>query len=232
MNDNQKLGVYGAHLANFKNPLISKIVKDIIIHTPTLFFGASTSSTGKYHPLATNGVMGLVKHSVAVMLIAKDLLGNKTITSVFRLNDLSDIDKEIILAACLLHDNAKYGPENDILYSEKKLYTNNEHPRLVYKIAENAGLANIDKENGVDYLAKILNLIETHMGQWTDTNSRYSNPPIWDSEPLKAPSSYAQSFVHLCDYMASRKIMDTISTLSLPDDIEPELLEWFIKQNS
>ena len=109
MTNEQKLSVYGDYLNRFKNKTVREIVEGVIINTPTVFFGASTSSTGKYHPLATNGIMGLVKHSVAVMLTAEDMMRNETIMEVFELEELSNLDKEVILAACLLHDNAKYG---------------------------------------------------------------------------------------------------------------------------
>lgn len=232
MNNKQKLSAFGVHLDVFKIPEIKEIVNDVIINTPTLYFGASTSSTGKYHPLATNGVMGLVKHSVAVMLIAQDLFRNDVIMSVFGLNDLSELDKEIILAACLLHDNAKYGAEDDMLYSNKKVYTNNEHPRLVSEIAKKAGLFDSENKNLVLYVYKILNLIETHMGQWTNVENKYDKTPVVNPEPLEVPKTGKEKFVHLCDYMASRKTMDVVSSLSLPEDLDNETLEWFNFQNS
>lgn len=232
MNNNQKIEIYGNHLDNFKNPLIKEIVEEVIIHTPIIFFGASTSSSGKYHPLATNGVMGLAKHSLATMLTANDLLRNDTIMKIFGLENLSDIDKEIILAACLLHDNAKYGANEGDLYTDEKLYTNKEHPRLVSGIAENAGLFDADEENQVIYLLRILELIETHMGQWTDTNEKYGKPPKLNQPDLDKPETKQQAFVHMCDYIVSRKTLDVVSELSMPEGVEPKTLDWFVKQNS
>lgn len=232
MNNEQKLSVFGAYLDVFKIPEIKEIVNEVIINTPILYFGASTSSTGKYHPSATNGIMGLVKHSVAVMLIAQDSFRNDVIMSTFGLNNLSDLDKEIILAACLLHDNAKYGAEDDMVYVNEKIYTNNEHPRLVSEIAKKAGLFNSENKDLVLYLGKILDLIETHMGQWTNVENRYNKNVVANPEPLDAPKTGKQRFVHLCDYMASRKTMDVVSSLSLPEDLDNKTLEWFNFQNS
>lgn len=220
MNDIQKLSIYGDFLNVFTDPIIEKIVKDIIVATPTIFFGASTSSSGKYHPEATNGLMGLAKHSMAVMLTAQDLLRNDTITKIFGLEDLSKIDEEIILAACLLHDNAKYGTGK--ISMEDKVFTKKTHPKLVSKIAEEAGL--FDGEDPiVPYLLRILELIETHMGQWTMVDKG-------DTE-LDKPGTNQQAFVHLCDYIASRKTLDIVSELSLPEDIDPDLLRLFEIQN-
>lgn len=214
----QKLATYGKHLKTFKNPTIVKILREIIVNTPTIYFGASTSSTGKYHPLATNGLTGLVKHSTAVMLTAKDLLDNQTVRMIFNMNNLSDLDKEIILAAALVHDNAKYGAEDVI--KEGKYYTLGEHPRLVKEIAKNAGLYEILDDEEIDVLEKMLKLIETHMGEWTNVRG---------GEPLDAPSSKAQAFIHMCDYIVSRKTFDNVQDMKLPDDTDPELISWFEK---
>lgn len=220
MNSIQKLAVYGDFLDVFTDPFIEKIVKDVIVETPTIFFGASTSSSGKYHPIATNGTMGLVKHSMAVMLTAQDLLRNDTIMKIFELGNLSDVDKQIILAACLLHDNAKYGTGK--ISMEDKVLTKKTHPKLVSTIAEEAGL--FDGEDPiVPYLLRILELIETHMGQWTMVDKG-------DTE-LDKPRTNQQAFVHLCDYIASRKTFDIVSELSLPKDINPDLLRLFEIQN-
>lgn len=219
MNSIQKLSVYRDFLNVFTDPIIEKIVKDIIVATPTIFFGASTSSSGKYHPEATNGLMGLVKHSIAVMLTAQDLLRNETIIKIFGLEDLSKVDEEIILAACLLHDNAKYGTGQ--ISMEKKLFSKKSHPKLVSDIANEAGL--FDDDFIVPYLLRIIDLIETHMGQWTMVDKG-------DTE-LDTPRTNQQAFVHLCDYIASRKTLDIVSELSLPEDIDPDLLRLFEIQN-
>ena len=221
MNDIQKLSVYGDFLDKFTNPWIEKIVKDIIIATPTIFFGASTSSSGKFHPLATNGTMGLVRHSIAVMLTAEDLFRNDTIMKMFNLEELTQLDKEIILAACLLHDNAKYGAEE--ISMETKVFTKKIHPNLISKLADNAGLFD-GEEIVVQYLFKILELIETHMGQWNMVDK--------GDKELDKPRTNQQAFVHTCDYIASRKTLDIVSELSLPEDISPNLLRLFEIQNS
>ena len=217
----QKLQTYGEFLKEFKNPTIQLILKEIIINTPTIYFGASTSSTGKYHPLATNGLSGLVKHSVAVMLTAKDLLENETVSAVFRLNKLSPVDKEIFLAAALIHDNAKYGAD-DLEDLNVKYYTQGNHPRMVKDIAEKAGLYTKLTEEQLPVLNKMLHLIETHMGQWTF---------VKNGAPLEKPQNYSQSFIHMCDYIVSRKTFDNVANISLPNDVDPELIAWFQTQN-
>ena len=47
---------------------------------------------------------------------------------------------------------------------------------------------------------KLASLVETHMGQWiNDFNG---------NEVLKKPVDKAQKFVHMCDYLASRKFLN------------------------
>lgn len=220
LSNKDKLEMYGDYLNEFKNPVVNRIVKKVIVNTPTIFFGVSTSSTGKNHPSATNGVAGLVKHSVATMLIAKDMLRNDTMLWIFKMTGLTELDKEIILAACLIHDNAKYGSK-DKEEIDVKYYTEGNHPRLIKEIAENAGLYNELKGEDLEILNRIIKLIETHMGQWVK---------VKDEEDLDKPSSYAQAFVHMCDYIVSRKTFDNVSEIGLPNDINPELIQWFKTQ--
>jgi len=216
MTDEQKLSVYGSYLNIFKTPEIKLIVEEIIKHTPTIFFGASTSSTGKYHPNATNGVMGLVKHSIAVMLTAEDLMKNETIMETFGLSQINDKDREMILAACLIHDNAKYGYEDNTSHNSKN-YTQQNHPRLIVDIAKKAKLNKLTGSHKKTLII-IINLIKTHMGQWVT---------VRDGEDLPLPKSKSQAFVHTCDYIASRKTLDIVSQLSLPEDLDPKLVQWF-----
>lgn len=215
----QKLDIYKGYLDEFKNQKVLNIVEKIIENTPTIFFGASTSSTGKYHPVVTNGFMGLVKHSLAVMITAKEFMRNETIMKVFNLENLSDLDKEIILAACLVHDNAKYGAD-ELDYTQFH-YTRTEHPRLVVDIVKKAGLENFDKEDK-EILNKMLHLIETHMGEWTKVRG---------GEDLKKPSSKIQAFVHLCDYTVSKKTFDIVSELSVPESFPQDIIDGFKNSN-
>ena len=53
------------------------------------------------------------------------------------------------------------------------------------------------KENEIKFLC---NTIESHMGPWNTNN--YSNVV------LPKPESRYQRFVHMCDYLASRKFLD------------------------
>lgn len=75
-----------------------------------------------------------------------------------------------------------------VLYTSDK-YTVNEHPFLAANYVRNANYKNKVK------LGLIGSLIETHMGQW-------------DSGVNLKPVTNLQNFVHLCDYLASRKFLE------------------------
>lgn len=226
MTDNQKLEVYGDLLDVFEGTPLEYIVKEIIKETPTIFFGMSVSSSGKYHPKQTNGLMGLVKHSIAVMKTANDFLDNETILKSMGFTKLSELDKLEILAASLLHDNAKYGADEYDTTLTDKIWTRGDHPMLVREIAENAGL--LEKLTGEhrEILENVLALIETHMGQWNTYKDK-----DWNICEMPTPETPAQSLVHLADYAVSRKILDEVSELSLPKSINPEIINWFNLQN-
>lgn len=224
--DKQKLEIYGDLLSKFTNKTVSKIVRDIITETPTIFFGMSVSASGKYHPKETNGLMGLVKHSIAVLMTTEELMANTVIMSTLGFSDLNELDKEIILAAALLHDNAKYGPDEYDYNNTGKIWTRGDHPILVDKIAENAGLHKLTGDDR-EILDRIIKIIESHMGEWN--TYRDSN---WKSHKMPVPETPEQVLVHLADYQVSRKTLDDISQFSLPEDISPETVDWFNIQNS
>ena len=153
---------------------------NLIGQLPDYFFEVAASSTGKYHPDYALGEGGLVRHTKAAVRIANDLLR----LEMFR--GLSKI-KDVIIAALLLHDGWKHGAE----YSQ---WARADHPIVA---AEKIKELSADKEIG----SQIADLILTHMGQWnTDWKT--------DKEIMPKPSSKAQSFVHLCDYLASRKFLE------------------------
>ena len=53
----------------------------------------------------------------------------------------------------------------------------------------------------IDDLRKVCSMIESHMGEWT-----YDN--YLKKEVLPRPRTAEQRFVHMCDYLASRKFLD------------------------
>lgn len=163
-----------------QNEETRNIIKDLIGKLPDYFFKVGASSTGKYHPNYALGEGGLVRHTKAAVRIANELL------RVEMFEGLSE-KKDVIIAALLLHDGLKHGEE----YSK---YVKAEHPVLATNFIMN--------ELGSTPLAyEISDLVITHMGQW---NTKFNS----SQEIMPKPSTKPQSFVHMCDYLASRKFLE------------------------
>ena len=95
-----------------------------------------------------------------------------------------------MICALILHDGLKHG-------LEKSEYTVFNHPLVVceYIREHKDELTFTDTE--IDF---ITNVISSHMGPWT---SDYKG-----NEVLPAPVNKYQKFVHMCDFLASRKFLD------------------------
>lgn len=153
---------------------------------PDYFFKVAASSTGKYHPDFALGDGGLLRHTKFACRIAHELYQDEAITSIFNQDE-----KDMMIFALVLHDGLKLG-----LNEEK--YTRFDHPILMSNyIKDNKDKLTLNESE----IELITSCIETHMGPWT---TDYQG-----NEVLKKPSNKYQKFVHLCDYLASRKFIET-----------------------
>ena len=152
---------------------------------PDYFFEVPASSTGKYHPKFSLGEGGLVRHTKVAVRIAYELLNNECIGNVFN-ND----EKDLMIIALILHDGCKSG-------LTKTEYTVANHPLIVSKLIKD----NKDKLTLTDGEIEFLcSCIETHMGPW---NKDYKGNPI-----LQVPKNKYQKFVHMCDFLSSKRFLD------------------------
>ena len=172
-------------ISYIKNDKYKESAKILINLLPDYFFEVAASSTGKYHPSFALGEGGLLRHTKAAVRIAYELLTDDAIGNIFT-ND----EKDLMIIALIMHDGLKHG-----LKEEK--YTKFEHPILMADfIKENSNLLSLNKKE-IDFLIEV---ISSHMGPW-NTNS-YSNVT------LPVPENKYQKFVHMCDFLASRKFLD------------------------
>ena len=167
-----------------KDEELQEALLNIINLLPEYFFHEAASSTGKYHPEYALGEGGLVRHSKAAMRIGYELLNDPSIGDKYTAHE-----KDLMLMSLLVHDGLKRG-----LNEEK--YTRFDHPILMGKyIVDKKDEIGISSED-----AEFMNdVIKTHMGPWTtDYNGE---------EVLEKPKTKYQTFVHMCDYLASRKCL-------------------------
>ena len=186
MKKTDKIAVFKTEINYVKDSTLREDLKVLIGLLPDYFFEIPASSTGKYHPAFSLGDGGLVRHTKAAVRIANELLNNNTVGSKFSLHD-----KDLIIIALTLHDGVKSGMEHS-------QYTKFDHPLLASKlIMENKDKVSME----VDDLRKVCSMIESHMGEWTYDNYH-------KKEVLPKPRTAEQRFVHMCDFLASRKFLD------------------------
>lgn len=163
---------------------------------PDYFFEVAASSSGKYHPAYALGDGGLIRHTQAAVRIANELFKNDTVQT------FSDLDKDTIRVALLLHDGVKHGIEGSS-------HTVATHPLEVVKYLEDRYFE-VPEETLPDEVIEIMEVdiwyqitecIKSHMGQW---NTEYKT----EKEILPKPENEMQKFTHLCDYLASRKCLE------------------------
>lgn len=171
-------------LKYIKNEKIRKSCSTMINLLPDYFFEIPASSTGKYHPEYATGEGGLLRHTKAAVRIAYELLSDPSIGDKYT----SD-EKDLMLMALILHDGLKSGIEHS-------KYTKFDHPILMKEYIED----NMDSLELTDEeIEFVTDAIKTHMGPWTtDYNG---------NDVLEKPKTKYQNFVHMCDFLASRKCL-------------------------
>ena len=181
-----KADIFKTELGYIKEDDIREKAIKVINMLPDYFFEVPASSTGKYHPSFSQGEGGLVRHTKSAVNIANELLNhNSVIGDAFTLKE-----KDLMILCLLVHDGLKSG-------LVKQEYTVFEHPIIIgkYIIDNNDKIGFSDKE-----LEFIDTTIKTHMGEWTkDYNG---------NEVLERPHNKYQKFVHMCDFLSSKKFLD------------------------
>lgn len=180
-----KVNQFKKELSYIKDERYRKNAEILVNLLPDYFFEVAASSTGKYHPLFSLGEGGLLRHTKAAVRIAYEMFQDESITATF-----SSKEKDMMIIALMLHDGLKHG-------LEKSQYVKFEHPILVCDyIKENKDKTTFT-ENEINALC---NMIESHMGPW-NTNS-------YSDVVLPVPSNKYQKFVHMCDFLSSRRFLD------------------------
>ena len=187
-----KSETFRAELNTITNSNIRQFCIDMLEDAPDYFFTVAASSTGKYHPKTSLGEGGLVRHTKALVGIANDLLFLEQF-------NFDDDTKDMIRVAGILHDAKKHG-------DNENPYTVFEHPIIAAEWVRNSNSKEIPQK--VKNL--IADMIASHMGSWnTDKRS---------DKVLPKPVTAAQQFVHMCDYLASRKHLEYVFE---PDSFNP-----------
>jgi hypothetical protein len=187
METTDKIKYFVNELAYIRNPTIKEFATKAVGSLPDYFFVIPASSTGKYHPTYSLGVGGLARHTRSAVRIAIELA---------RMDEYKFTPDEIDLsiAALLVHDGWKSG-------AIQETYTRTDHPEIA--AAEIKKSESLNMVLPLEQFDVFLRLVARHMGQW---NKDYKT----GQELMHKPETLLEKFVHLCDYLASRKclIMD------------------------
>ena len=177
--------VFKKELDYIKDERIRKSCSTILDILPDYFYEIPASSTGKYHPSFSLGDGGLVRHVKVAVRIAKELLDNPCIGNKYNQNE-----KDMMIMTLILHDGLKSG----LVHNR---YTQANHPTLIKNfVIENKDKIELtDKE--LDFFA---HAVESHMGYW---NTDYDG-----NEILPRPKTKYENFVHMCDFLSSKRFLD------------------------
>lgn len=200
---------YQNELDLISNQDLRSIVMDTLDASPECIIEIPASSSGRYHPSYSLGEGGLMRHTKAAVGIAKcmietDIFKHMVADELNRTLNLncSDIEAEQIYADCvyaalILHDCMK--PDNTEKHS-----TCFDHPLLAAKLFKQCAVPHINRAN-MGYMKIVVPMvygaIASHMGQW-------STAPYAKGVVLPKPVTPVEHFVHLCDYLASRKFLE------------------------
>ncbi len=178
----KKKELFFDEISYIKNEDIKKSACMLVDLLPDYFFHEAASSTGKYHPKYALGDGGLLRHTKAACMIANELLMDPVIGDKY-----TQREKDLMILSIIMHDGLKRG-------LEEERYTRFDHPILaanfVYEKRDEVGLSEEDA-------VFVRDAIKTHMGPWTKDYD--------GNEVLEKPKTKYQNFVHMCDYLASRK---------------------------
>ena len=176
-----KVEVFEDELVYIENEDIRDSLRTMIEKIPDYFFTIPAASTGKYHPKYAQGDGGLVRHTKAAVRMAYELYG------IYKFPQRT---KDLIIMALILHDSVKKG-------EEENKYTLFDHPLIAGEfIKKYKDELKLTKED-IDFLVEC---ISSHMGRFN--TSEYSDVI------LPIPKTPEQKFVHMCDYLASRKTIN------------------------
>lgn len=179
--------VFKTELSFIKDLRIRKSCKTIIEMLPDYFFTVPASSTGKYHPEFSLGEGGLVRHVKVAVRLGQELLNDPCIGDKY-----TDNEKDVMIMSLILHDGLKSGLEHS-------RYTKFDHPLLIKNFVNE----NKDKIELTDDELKLFSkCVASHMGPW--------NTDSYSDCVLPVPKSKCENFVHMCDYLASRKFLDVV----------------------
>jgi len=200
MTPEEKIKIFESELNTIVNEDIRNYAIELLQNAPDYFYEVAASSTGKYHPQYVLGIAGLTRHVKALVRIMNHLL------DLEQYSFFTEREKDLLRVSGLAHDIEKHGENGSP-------FTVHDHPILAATFAVKFCTQDTISQEEKDFVA---NCIQSHMGSW-NTSKR-------SKLILPKPQTEAQKFLHMCDFLASRKDIEIIfdSTETTVPTITPE----------
>lgn len=199
----QTSSLFTKEIEYIQNDTLKDIVRDTLNAAPQCIQIIPASFSGRYHPKADLGDGGLVCHVRTVTALAYSLMDSDCFKDIcFGTDAKVDYEDLVIyqdaaIAACILHDCMKSddSPKHSTVF---------DHPLKAANLFKEIARKYITDEN-MEYMKKVVPLIHgaisSHMGKW-------NTAPYAKGITLPKPETGLEVYVHLCDYVASRKFFD------------------------
>lgn len=159
---------------------------------PEYFWSEAGAKRAGHHPDQDLGEGGLIRHTRMCVHVADELLRSELFSNVADKHD-------VLIGALICHDTKKNGNENDRYAFDHPTHAANSIKKFYRDKYEGEKSAKL--EDDINFMAKT---ISSHMGQWNTGYGKDKNVV------LPKPSDPYDSFVHLCDYIASRMFIGNL----------------------
>lgn len=181
----------------------------LVDNLPSYIWEVGASSTGKYHPAYSLGQGGLMRHQIAVVRFLNFFFELEQYNTKFTSREM-----DLMRVAGLVHDGRKSGEQTDY---ERSKFTKFDHPIQMANVIRSYDGQFLTHDD-IEFMA---HCIESHMGQWsTDRKS---------TMVLPKPIDEYQQFVHLADYLASRKDLTMAFDMTESPKVElPDVNEYIL----
>lgn len=189
MTKEEKVEIFYKEINYIKDQEIKQMAKIAIENLQDYFFAVPASSSGKYHPSYALGDGGLTRHVKGAVRIANHLLALEQNKEEF-----TTTERDLILFALLIHDGLKQGRDGS------QGFTTFTHP---WDCAEWVVTADCLRPFNIEYRKEVAKMIVSHMGEWNEDVKG-------NGGTLPKPMSKFQKFVHMCDFLASRKDIEIL----------------------
>lgn len=164
---------------------IQSFVRAVLLNTD-IFWLIPSSFSSQYHPPDEHNDGGNVLHTKRVFRVTKLLADSY---------GYSGIERDIILAAAIIHDVTKgvaWDDEGEPNYDPMHPYTVDKFVRQINKVDEIRGMdgASSTLEINSETLGKILRCVRCHMGPWS-------------AIPETVPQTMPETILHFADLISS-----------------------------